>query len=250
MKKRIKKVFTFLSSDSPMPVYFNLCLKTWKKFFPSDFEIIPITPETVKNYLDEEQLKFFKNITPDFINYLKACVLYSNGGVFMNIDTLLLKNFYLPEEILETYDVVVFGNSHVSSCSGFMMARKGSPVLKEYIKRLEKTLLNQEQTPVSENKIFNDMLSEGYNSKVLVIDAESFGYLAEKALYGVSSDYLRTQLYFSDSVDLNDFYNVTNGIVSIHCKNINEKYFDMSEEEFLSQDNLLAKIFNQCLNKN
>lgn len=250
MKKRIKKVFTFLSADSPISVYFNLCLKIWKKNFPSGYTIVPITPETVHNYLDSEQLKSFKNITPEVIDYIKACVLYSDGGIFMDADTLVLKEFYLPEEMLETYDVVVFGNSHVSLCSGFMMAQKGSPVLKEYIKRLEKTLLKQEQTPVSENKIFNDMLSDGYNSKVLVIDAESSGYLAEKALYGVSSDYLRTQLYFSNSVDLNDFYNVTNGIVSIHCKNINEKYLGMSEEEFLSQNTLLAKIFNKCLNKN
>lgn len=250
MKKRIKKVFTFLDFDSKIPVYFKLCLKTWENFFPSDYKIIPITPKTVQNYLDDEQLKSLKKITSEVVNYIKACVLYSNGGIFMEADTLLLKEFNLPEEMLENHDIVVFGNSHAASCSGFMMAQKGNPVLKEYIKRLEKTLSRQEQTPISENKIFNDMLSEGYNSKALVIDAESSGYLAEKALYGVSSDYLRTQLYFSDSVDVNDFYNVTKGIVSIHCKNISEKYLDMREEDFLSQDNLLAKIFNKCLKGN
>ena len=250
MKKTRKKVFTFLQTESLESAYLNLCLKTWEKNFSEDYEIIAINKQTLSNYISEKYFKTVKNITPEVINYIKACVLYSNGGIFMNSDTLLLKEFYLPEEMLDNYDTVVFGNSPVSACLGFMMAQKGSIVLKEYITRLEKTLQQQEQTFINTNKVFNDMLSEGYNSKVLVIDAESSGYLPEKALYGVVGENLRAQLLFSSNVDAEDIYNNTKGIVSVHCKKISEEYLNMDEDEFLSQNTLLAQILNKCLNKN
>lgn len=250
MKKTRKKVFTLLNTESSEPAYLNLCLKTWEKNFSEDYEIIPLSVQNLRNYITEKYFKIVKNITPEVINYIKACVLYSNGGIFMDTDTLLLKEFYLPEEMLNNYEIAVFGNSPVSACLGFMMAQKGSTVLKEYITRLEKTLQQQEQTFINTNKVFNDMLSEGYNSKVLVIDAESSGYLPEKALYGVVGENLRTQLLFSSTVDSEDIFNNTKGIVSVHCKKISEEYLNMDEDEFLSQNTLLAQIFNKCLNKN
>ena len=250
MKKTRKKVFTFLQTESLEPAYLNLCLKTWEKSFSADYEIIPLSVQNLRNYISEKNFKIVKNITPEVINYIKACVLYSNGGIFMDTDTLLLKEFYLPEEMLDNYATVVFGNSPVSACLGFMMAQKGSIVLKEYITRLERVLLQQEQTSSNGNEIFNDMLSEGYNSKVLVIDAESSGYLPEKALYGVVGENLRAQLLFSSNVDAEDIYNNTKGIVSVHCKKISEEYLNMDEDEFLSQNTLLAQILNKCLNKN
>ena len=250
MKKTRKKVFTFLQTESLEPAYLNLCLKTWEKNFSEDYEIIPLSVQNLRNYISEKNFKIVKNITPEVINYIKACVLYSNGGIFMDTDTLLLKEFYLPEEMLDNYATVVFGNSPVSACLGFMMAQKGSIVLKEYITRLERVLLQQEQTSSNGNEIFNDMLSEGYNSKVLVIDAESSGYLPEKALYGVVGENLRAQLLFSSNVDAEDIYNNTKGIVSVHCKKISEEYLNMDEDEFLSQNTLLAQILNKCLNKN
>lgn len=250
MKKTRKKVFTFLQAESLEPAYLNLCLKTWEKNFSADYEIIPLSVQNLRNYISEKNFKIVKNITPEVINYIKACVLYSNGGIFMDTDTLLLKEFYLPEEMLNNYEIAVFGNSPVSACLGFMMAQKGSIVLKEYITRLEKNLQQQEQTSSNGNEIFNDMLSEGYNSKVLVIDAESSGYLPEKALYGVAGENLRAQLLFSSNVDAEDIYNNTKGIVSVHCKKISEEYLNMDEDEFLSQNTLLAQILNKCLNKN
>ena len=228
----------------------NLCLKTWEKNFSADYEIISLSVQNLRNYISEKNFKIVKNITPAVINYIKACVLYSNGGIFMDTDTLLLKKFYLPEEMLDNYEIAVFGNSPVSACLGFMMAQKGSIVLKEYITRLVRVLLQQEQTSSNGNEIFNDMISEGYNSKVLVIDAESSGYLPEKALYGVVGENLRAQLLFSSNVDAEDIYNNTKGMVSVHCKKISEEYLNMDEDEFLSQNTLLAQILNKCLNKN
>ena len=76
-----------------------------------------------------------------------------------------------------------------------------------------------------------------------MLDAEKDGYLVEKALFGVSSNYLYRDFYFSNKYSLDDFFLKTCGVSALRNSATPKEFKLMSEKEFLKQDILLAKLF-------
>ena len=94
-----KFIFTFWEPKGNIPGYLRLCIKTWKKFL-SDFEVIILDYETVKEYLGEVLYSqiIFKNM-PIAVqsDAIRIAILNKYGGIWIDTDTIILNNELLTK---------------------------------------------------------------------------------------------------------------------------------------------------------
>lgn len=246
------KIFTFYNAGSSPP-YLNLCLKTWQLNKPDNTEIKILNLNNLEEVLPSKVLTKFQKQTgqcsfPYFIDYLAALVLYHNGGIFLDADTLFTHKNETNSVLLKNTDMIVFAQNKKEVCPGYIMANKGSFILEEIIRRYEfASYLPQGGSP-KRNFIISDTSRDFSSRDILFLDCEDSGYNMQKTQFGIVSDYVYKKYYFSNICSVEDFFENSKGITSLKNSATPDKYKNMSEEEFLSQDILLAKIFKRIIN--
>ena len=101
-----KRIFYVWGAGEPKKRDVNLCILTWKQKCP-DYEIIEINEESVEYFNFQEELKnnkWFRTVYENKMyayvaDYIRIKVLYNNGGIYLDTDVSVLKNFneYLKE---------------------------------------------------------------------------------------------------------------------------------------------------------
>lgn len=236
-----KKIFTYFEEEK-IYSYLNLCIKTWQKNISDDYEVVKLNSKNISSYIPQNKL-------PDptrakcsflhFLDYVSAAVLFYNGGIFLSPEIILTNNFcekiLVDETLLQRTDLVLFSRSQKHEfCSGFMMANKGSKILGKYLKSFETQSLSE-------------VIKDVNLREVIFLDPEECGYLMESSMYGVYNEYIYSKYYFADICATEDFFKTSKGITCLNSSWTPEKYKKMSEQEFLGQDILLAKIFNEIM---
>jgi len=90
-----RKIFTFWEPKDSIPAYLQICLKTWKVNAP-EFEVTLLDHSDIKPLLKRAGLPVKRvmmlplQIQKDAI---EAVILHEKGGIFMDVDTVVLKNF-------------------------------------------------------------------------------------------------------------------------------------------------------------
>lgn len=247
------KIFTFLN-DTDHPPYLNLCIKTWHLNKPENYEIKILNNDNLHEALPKDALAKFQKQTgqcsfPHFIDYLAALVLYHNGGIFLDADTIFTQKIDTNDVLLNSTDLVVFAQNKKDICSGYMMANKDSAILEEIIRRYEFASYLPINNNQKRNFIISDAAKEFSLNDILYLDCEDCGYLMEKTLFGVSSDYIYKKYYFYDICSTSDFFKNSKGITALRNTITPDNYKKMTEQEFLSQDILLSKVLGRILNQ-
>lgn len=123
------------------PSYLDLCIKTVYKHCSKDFNIKLLNEKTINRYLP--------NLRPDLhrklglnqrTDYYRVMLLYKYGGVWLDVDTIVIKSLKPMMKKLKTYDYIGFGCHGEKKCIktkwGFpnpanwvMIARKGSKLM-------------------------------------------------------------------------------------------------------------------------
>jgi len=132
------KIFTFWEPQEDMTPYLRLCLKTWERRLPQ-YEIIILNYSNLDNYIppgtyDISLLKKFKLMTQK--NAVMVAVLEKHGGIFMDADTIALRDLNPIMSILDDTEAVMFG----THCA-FIAARPGSYLLKLWRKVMQDKML-------------------------------------------------------------------------------------------------------------
>ena len=252
MTNKQKKIFTYIPCPKSLPGYLKLCLKTWNKYLPSNYEIITLSPQNIENYIEktfitESILKKLPENSYLIQEYIAYAALYCNGGIFLEQDVIMTPNFSPPDILLSKYEMILYGNSKNDVCHGFIMAQKGAPVLEELLRRLAFSFYLPENYNYKSLTILRNLLKEDNSQKVIVLDCEDSGYLMEKSMYGVFNSYLYKKYYFSNICSQKEFFNTTKGLTALHKELTPEIYRKMNEKEFLNQDILLSNIFKTLL---
>ncbi len=255
MTKEKNKIFTLLKY--PLTGYLDLCLQTWKKYTPDSYEIIFLTLENFYEYIDSSLLNLLnlKNLRkPEFNNFsnlvcdcISTAVLYCNGGIFLDTDTIMTNKFRTSDILLKKYELIVYGNCAKRICPGFIMAQKNSGILEELLRQLSFYMYLPENDNYKRTDALTALIKESPNEKIIILDCENQGYYAEKAMYGIFNSYLYKKYYFSDIGTVQDFLSVTKGISALHNSMTPDEYKKMTKEEFLNQNILLSKIFKTLL---
>jgi len=151
-----KKIFTFWEPKEDVTPYLKLCLKTWEVRLPQH-KIIILNYSNLDNYIppgtyDNSLLKKFKLMTQK--DAVMVAVLEEHGGIFMDADTIVLRDLNPITSRLDETEAIMFGKH----CA-FIAARPGSYLLKLWRKAIQDKML----------RIFND----GQNIKNLSWDVFS-----------------------------------------------------------------------------
>jgi hypothetical protein len=116
------------TKDSVKPPYLDVCLDTIKKNCGDSFEII---------VLDDKIIPVVsRSIDPNFVNieplgmradYIRFCLIHEYGGIWVDCDTVVLKDLSFMIEDLKTHNFVAFEHDDPNEISiGIMAGNKGN----------------------------------------------------------------------------------------------------------------------------
>ena len=102
-----------------MPVYLDLCIDTIKYHCVKDFRIILLNEKTVYDYLPNLRKDLNKLLIAQKSDYIRIKLLYEYGGVWLDTDTIVMRNLAPIMKKLENYDFVGFGCTGMYCTNGY-----------------------------------------------------------------------------------------------------------------------------------
>ena len=257
---RKKFIFTFWEPKGNIPGYLRLCIKTWKKFL-SDFEVIILDYETVKEYLGEVLYSqiLFKNM-PIAVqsDAIRIAILNKYGGIWIDTDTIILNNELLTK--FNNYELAMIreGNTnyhyigfiykqiiHRVEIYKYIYANKTDIKISKYFYKSYKSLR------YLGNKIINNLLKNITGNQFFSLKNIELNALPERSIY-------KNPLNLSDRQRYIEFYfkkrnpeiilNNSKEIILLHNSWTPIEYKKMKEKEFLKQDILMSFLIKKVLN--
>lgn len=264
-------IFTFWEPHDSLPGYIKLCIKTWKKYLPKFYKIVVLDYQNLQDYLDFKLINkiLCKQMTLSFqSDAIRVAILQKYGGIWMDCDTIITNSKCM--NIFNGSDLFMFGISKENHPHiGFIYASKNSTILKAWlsgiIKRVriyKNNLFFKHIFPKKIYKIFFekllawDYLGNGILNEIikntpekdfkLVKREEAYVFPELHFLKGPESNCYK-EFYFSSGDPL-PVLKKCKGMIILHNSWTPNKYKEMSEEKFLLQDIMLARLLSKLLN--
>ena len=269
-----KYIFSFWEPKSSIPAYLRLCMKTWEKFLP-DYEIIILDYSNIDNWLGGN---FYpKCLYSDFslpiqADAIRAAILNKFGGIWLDIDTIITSENI--KNILNINSQFVLINKHVA----FIKADKNSKILNKWLKGIQKSLkiyeiYKNDKTPKLIKFLINKRYHRKFNAwnflgnkilnKFLKTKKKNIFYKIDgfetKALPEINFAHeQKSNLTNSENYEIFYFKNNYSkyaldgncGIILLHNSWTPQEFKNMSDDEFLSNENTLSEIFKNVLEIN
>ena len=127
--------------------------RNWNKKFSKEWQIIIISKDTLKDYVDKDFLDKYKNLPAfRFSDFLRLELLINKGGVWMDLSTIIIDGTFIDkfhnEMIREKYEACIYELKHNSNKqkfkyypyleNWFIMAPKNSRYLRDLYKEFAK----------------------------------------------------------------------------------------------------------------
>jgi hypothetical protein len=242
--------------------YLDLCYKTIKKNCSKNFKIYLLNEKNVYDYIPDlrNNLDNKMNIQQK-VDYIRYILLYKYGGIWIDADTIVIKDLTPIINKLKKYDFVGFGchfnNKEKCLNSGkpypanwVMGARKNSKLMKLCVEKCNKFLDNNINLKTKYHLLGRETLwSEidfllkndnnwnyyHYDSKCIERDSNNNKLNNNRA---VSNEEIDT--YCKDKLLFIPIYNSAPGFPGW--------FKNMNESNLLKSDMLISKIFRKSLN--
>lgn len=163
-----KRIFYVWGANEEKRRDVELCLLTWKQICP-EYQIIEINEESTEYFDFEKELKnnkWFKTIYENKLyayisDYVRIKVLYDNGGIYLDTDVSLLKNF---DEFIEERAFVGIQRSSSMGTSNLepaiLGAEKNNPIIKQILDFYNENIWKQPIYTIP--SIFDYVLEKNY----------------------------------------------------------------------------------------
>lgn len=105
-------IFTFWEPKNSIPGYLLLCMKTWKKYKPSNYIIIILDYSNLRDYLNTKLINriICKDMTFSMqTDAIRVAILNKYGGFWMDVDTLIINYKFI--NMFVGSDLIMFGES-------------------------------------------------------------------------------------------------------------------------------------------
>lgn len=252
------KPYLWIYWQGYMPAYIRLCIKSAYQHCSKSFNIKLLNDKSVYKFIPEKQhlhTKLEKLLIAQKVDYYRIYLLYKYGGLYIDADTLILRDPIEIIEKLKTYDYVGFGctgqvcNYGYGRPSNGIMASRAKGVL------IEKILRNIETVLIS------NIAPDNYFTLGKYIIWHELEELIKKhryVYYHYSNDYDGTRdrdgkwvtaqrLFSNKNID----YAKPNELMFIVLYNSNmSEYKKLTEEEILLSDSVISYYFKKSLMKN
>jgi len=263
----MKRIFTFWEPRDTIPGYLKLCMQTWHKFLP-EYEVVVLDYSNLDQWLGKNcyDPSLYTNFSlPKQADAVRCAVLLRWGGVWFDTDIVVTSKKAI--KLLRPEAEFTLLGKHI----GFIVAQKNAKILHfwEIGIRLLIALYAfcQGEGYLAKKMKRWRLLSNGLERfdflgylplkiplKVASISATAFKSIDKIAVNALPELSIAREMdagekyinfYFSDASIESAINN--GGILYLHNSWTPERYKLMSENEFLSQDIVLAKILRHLL---
>lgn len=164
MEKKDKVIFTFWEPRRNTIPFIELCKKTWGKNLP-DYEVVVLNYSNLYTYINKDiyDLSLLKKlILPIQKDAVMVAVLKEHGGIFMDADTLVLKDITPLVNKLYNTEVIMF-NMHLA----FVAAHANSLVLTLWLRGIQEKLRKSFENPNAQDELRWDFLGNSVLTEVM-----------------------------------------------------------------------------------
>ena len=178
-------LWTFYDNIDNSKHYLDLCLDSIYKYNNDDYDIIVLNNNSYRKYIPEFKNEYNMN-EKNKLNYIKIKLLYEYGGIWVDVNSIILKNFKIYTDKLILYDFVGFGCKN-PYCDNLNYYSK--PTLKIFASRknsklLEHTLTNIEKYFVKNvKKISTDFILEQLWKSLNILINNEYSYFHFDPIY-------------------------------------------------------------------
>lgn len=238
------------------PSYIELCFKTVDKHCTNSFNIIRLNKDNISKYLPELKTlsiynKIDKLIIAHKVDLYRIMLLKKYGGLYMDADTVVLKNPIEVIDKLDKYDYVGFGCTGIVCKNGYgqpsnwIMASRKNGIL------VSKVLDNMINKIVEKDKFdYHDLGKLVLWNELKILLNKAYKYYQYPNKVDGSRDkngfWIDTDIAFSNNkIEYDDEENMLFFVVYNHSipKNIKE----LSEEEILKKDWNFTKFIKKSI---
>jgi hypothetical protein len=237
------------------PAYIELCYKTVLTNCNDSFEIIRLNQNIIYNYLPElieYKTDIEKLIIAQKVDIYRIMLLYKYGGLYIDSDTIVLKN---PIEIikkLEKYDYVGFGCTgntctygYKQPSNGIMASKKKSELMGKVLKKL--------LIKIKEKDKFDYFDLGKYVIWDTINEIDDYEYYHYPNKYDGTRDkyglWVINEFIFSDRlIEYEDEQNMI--FFTMYNSQITDQFKNMTEKELLSKNWNFTKFLKRGLKIN
>jgi len=134
------------------PDYIKLCEKSIMKHCSNSFNVIKLNEKNIYDYLPEllnNNINTDNLLLAQKVDYYRILLLYKYGGLYLDADTLVMRNPYEIIEKLKYYDYVGFGCTGITCTYGYgrpsngiMASRPNGELVTRILTNIENKLRN------------------------------------------------------------------------------------------------------------
>ena len=135
------------NKDGYIPTHIKLCFETFEKHLKPKYKVIILNENTVKKYLPEVRNDLNNLMIAQKVDYYRIALLHKYGGIWVDADTIIMRDFDEIFDKLKTYDFVGFGctqricfDGKNQPSNGVLAAQKNSKLMKLCLDKLNKKL--------------------------------------------------------------------------------------------------------------
>lgn len=184
---------------------------------------------------------------------IQAAVLLNDGGIFMDVDMIILNTLQPVFEFLEQSEAVLFSN-HLA----FIAARPGAAVIEQWTEGIRQKLNDAIPETLAEapwdfvgNSITNSLFKSSPSSRVLRLDKHKFAFTPETIHFfnkgGPGDQYRR---FWFDSHEPDTPFYRNQFLIALHNSWTPDWYRQLSEDDVLAEQCLLSSTLKNVLNGN
>mmetsp|Transcript_101333 Transcript_101333/g.180102 ORF Transcript_101333/g.180102 Transcript_101333/m.180102 type:complete len:674 (-) Transcript_101333:7-2028(-) len=104
-----KVVWMCWTGHNPIPSHLNLCLKTIQR--NAGVPVILVTPNNLLQYVPDPHPAYQYLHLQHRADYLRCCLLHQYGGIYLDMDTICLRDLSGLFDLLDDYDAVGYDGS-------------------------------------------------------------------------------------------------------------------------------------------
>lgn len=226
--------------EGSKPVHIQLCERTLRNKC-TNFEIIQIDKSNIHNYINIDITRLHNLSLPNQSDIISYMLLYEHGGVWLDLDNIVLKPLDGVVDKLNDYDCIGYMRTTTSRKSyslpahSFIASRAKTNMMKEIINECFK-YIGQNQSELAYEH-YLDIFGEAFirDNRSRTVPATMF----EPIGWVKKSRKMFLKAESKINIDLQHTY-----CVHIHNNLLGKELIGKSEADLLESDSLLSYLFN------
>ncbi len=229
---------------SKKPPYLQLCLETIHKH-SNGYKVLLLNEQSISQYLDIPKKIFKIKDIAHRADYFRFHLLYQYGGIWLDADTILLRNIgETVDPYIESYDYVGYGRERGKPSIGFMASQKGCKLLEKHIEIME-DVLKEKNTTFFNRSIELVWTEIGYD--IFWPLSKNYPYFHHEFKMFAPIYWENWELFNQPTDNMNQYLTHNPFMIMLYNDFMNNHLKSKSRAQILSENTLLSSLIKHSL---